>query len=673
MVHPMLLGIEWMDPNWLLDRFGTELFWISLLIVFVECGLFFPILPGDTLLFALGLFIATGQLDLFPGPPFVELLIAMAALAGGRLPRQRGRLRDRAQDRPAALRARRPDHQAQVLRPDRRRSSTSHGNKALVIGRFVPFVRTYITVVAGVTRMDRRRFFLWSLVGAVLWVLSISLLGFFLGDAFPGLGESIDKLIIVILAFSVIPIAIEWWRHRRTNAPGAEIGPTTAVPTATSPAATSTDVVRRPAGQPWTASSWARVSTDLTSRPTSASGFSPAGERSIAHTTTSTTAPSVAQRAGRVADGATGRDHVLDDGDPSTGHVGALGELGGAVLLGLLAHEQRRQPGPRADHRGDRDAAELEAAEQLGVLGQQVDHLRGHPVEQAGLGLEEVLVEVGVGDLAGAEGELPGQAADGVDVGGEGGVGGHGPDLSDAAWVAWGRAHREAARQPRPAWPTSRRPSSARCRRSPCGPARSTSARASPTWTARQSVIEAVGGGARRRRQPVRPRHRHPLAAGRDRAPPAAPLRPRPSTPTARSSSPPGAPRPSPRPCSAWSTRATRWSCSSPTTTPTSRCSTCAARVAARSRCGRRTSAPTSTSCAPRSPTRTRVILLNTPHNPTGTVLTRDELQVVADLAIEHDVLVVTDEVYEHLVFDDAGSTRGTCRSRRCPGCGSAR
>ena len=79
-VQPMLLGIDWMDPNWLLDRFGTALFWISLLIVFVECGLFFPILPGDTLLFAIGLFIATGQLDLFPGPPFVELLIAMAAL-----------------------------------------------------------------------------------------------------------------------------------------------------------------------------------------------------------------------------------------------------------------------------------------------------------------------------------------------------------------------------------------------------------------------------------------------------------------------------------------------------------------------------------------------------------------------------------------------------------------
>jgi N-succinyldiaminopimelate aminotransferase len=65
---------------------------------------------------------------------------------------------------------------------------------------------------------------------------------------------------------------------------------------------------------------------------------------------------------------------------------------------------------------------------------------------------------------------------------------------------------------------------------------------------------------------------------------------------------------------------------------------------------------------------RTRLILLNTPHNPTGTVLTREELQVVADLAIEHDVLVVTDEVYEHLVFDDARSAEGHVPIATLPG-----
>ena len=220
-VHPLLLGIDWMDPNWLLDRFGAALFWISLVIVFVECGLFFPILPGDTLLFALGLFIATGQLDLLPGPPFVELLVVMAALIvaaflGNVVGYEIGRkIGPPLYERDGRIIKRKYFDQTTAF-------FDRHGNKALVIGRFVPFVRTYVTVVAGVTRMDRGRFFLWSLVGAVLWVASITVGGFFLGAAFPSLGENIDKAIIVIVAFSLLPVVWEWWRHRRSDAPEAD-------------------------------------------------------------------------------------------------------------------------------------------------------------------------------------------------------------------------------------------------------------------------------------------------------------------------------------------------------------------------------------------------------------------------------------------------------------------
>ena len=79
---PMLLGMDWMDPNWLLDQFGGAFYWISLLIVFIECGLFFPFLPGDTLLFALGLFLNSGRIDIFGTPPLVELVIAFVLLTG---------------------------------------------------------------------------------------------------------------------------------------------------------------------------------------------------------------------------------------------------------------------------------------------------------------------------------------------------------------------------------------------------------------------------------------------------------------------------------------------------------------------------------------------------------------------------------------------------------------
>lgn len=222
-VDPMLLGMDWMDPNWLLDRFGDELFWLSLVIIFVECGLFFPFLPGDSLLFAMGLFIAGERIDVFPGGPAPELLVALAlftaaAFLGNVAGYEIGRaLGPPLYNREGRILKRKYFDQTEAF-------FDKHGNKALVIGRFVPFVRTYITVVAGVTRMDRRRFFTWSLVGAVLWVLSITLLGYFLGTAFPALGENIDKAIIAIIAFSVIPVVWEWWRHRRTHAPGAEIG-----------------------------------------------------------------------------------------------------------------------------------------------------------------------------------------------------------------------------------------------------------------------------------------------------------------------------------------------------------------------------------------------------------------------------------------------------------------
>jgi len=216
LLQPMLLGMDWMDPNWLLDNFGGQLFWLSLVIIFVECGLFFPFLPGDTLLFAMGLFIAGEKIDVVPGPPGVDLLVALVLFtAAGFLGNVAGYEIGRAIGPPLY------DRNGRILKRKYFDQTSAffdkYGNKALVIGRFVPFVRTYITVVAGVTRMSRARFFMWSAVGAVLWVLSITLLGYFLGSKFSSLGENIDKAIILILAFSLVPIIYEWWKHRRES------------------------------------------------------------------------------------------------------------------------------------------------------------------------------------------------------------------------------------------------------------------------------------------------------------------------------------------------------------------------------------------------------------------------------------------------------------------------
>ncbi len=213
--------MDWMNPDWLLSQFGTTLFWISLAIIFIECGLFFPFLPGDTLLFAMGLFIASERIDVFDTGRQAELLIALvlfsaAAFLGNVAGYEIGRaMGPRLYHRDGRVLKQKYFDQTGVF-------FDKHGSKALVIGRFVPFVRTYITVVAGVTVMERRKFFTWSAVGAVMWVFSITLLGYFLGAAFPALGENIDLAIIVILAISVVPVAFEWWRHKRTASRLAE-------------------------------------------------------------------------------------------------------------------------------------------------------------------------------------------------------------------------------------------------------------------------------------------------------------------------------------------------------------------------------------------------------------------------------------------------------------------
>ena len=217
----MLFGLDWMDPNWLLNEFGGLFFWVSLAIIVVECGLFFPFLPGDSLLFAIGLFIAGGKIEIIPGGHVANLVFALVVLslgafAGNVIGYEIGRwIGPPLYERDGRILKRKYFDQTSAF-------FDTHGNKAMVIGRFVPFVRTYITVVAGVTRMDRRRFFLWSAVGAVGWVCSITLLGYFLGQTFPWLKDNIDYAILAILAFSVIPIAYEWWRHKRSSSPDAE-------------------------------------------------------------------------------------------------------------------------------------------------------------------------------------------------------------------------------------------------------------------------------------------------------------------------------------------------------------------------------------------------------------------------------------------------------------------
>ncbi|QKE85938.1 VTT domain-containing protein [Arthrobacter sp. NEB 688] len=203
------LGPNWMDPQYLLATYGQAFFWISLAIVFVECGLFFPILPGDSLLFAVGLFVASGQLQ-------VNLFVAMGALfAAAFLGNVVGYELGRGLGAPLRNRDGRIIKRQYFDKTEE--FFDRYGAKALVLGRFVPIVRTYITVVAGIGRMERRHFFTWSAVGAALWVGVVTLAGHFLGNvAF--VKDNLEVVILAIVLVSVVPVVIEWLRHRRSAA-----------------------------------------------------------------------------------------------------------------------------------------------------------------------------------------------------------------------------------------------------------------------------------------------------------------------------------------------------------------------------------------------------------------------------------------------------------------------
>lgn len=206
------LGPDFMDPNYLLSQFGGAFFWISLLIVFIECGVLFPLLPGDSLLFAIGLFTATSATSGFDVPLWQSMpALMIAAFAGNVAGYEIGRAAGgRLYERDGRVIKRKYFDQTSAF-------FDRHGNKALVIGRFVPIVRTFITLVAGASRMDRKRFFTWSAIGAVLWVASVMLAGLALGKTFPSLGKNIDVVIMAIVLISVVPVAFEWVRHRKAS------------------------------------------------------------------------------------------------------------------------------------------------------------------------------------------------------------------------------------------------------------------------------------------------------------------------------------------------------------------------------------------------------------------------------------------------------------------------
>lgn len=203
----MALGPSWLDPDQLLRMLGPYVLAGLCLIIFAECGLlvgFF--MPGDSLLFTAGLFVANGLID----TPIwlVCLLLTGCAVAGNVVGYYLGY-------RAGPALFNRPDSRLfkREYVDKTHAFFDKYGARAIVLGRFVPIVRTFITAVAGVGRMDRREYFTYSILGGVGWAAGVTLLGFWLGGIM-FVRNHVELILIGIVALSIIPIVIETIRVR---------------------------------------------------------------------------------------------------------------------------------------------------------------------------------------------------------------------------------------------------------------------------------------------------------------------------------------------------------------------------------------------------------------------------------------------------------------------------
>jgi len=191
----------------LAQNYGAWVYAVLFVIVFLETGVVVtPFLPGDSLLFVAGTIAAAGALNIHA----LVLLLIAAAVAGDSLNYAIGRY--------LGPRVFRFDDSRFFKRAyvDRTHAFFErHGGKAIIIARFVPIVRTYAPFVAGIGAMRYRRFLMFNVTGAVLWVALLAYAGFFFGNL-PLVRNNLTAVILGIIVLSIMPGIVEFWRARRT-------------------------------------------------------------------------------------------------------------------------------------------------------------------------------------------------------------------------------------------------------------------------------------------------------------------------------------------------------------------------------------------------------------------------------------------------------------------------
>jgi membrane-associated protein len=179
-------------------------------IVFTETGLLIGFfLPGDSLLVTAGFLSSQGYLNVY----LMGILLSVAAIVGDSVGYAIGKA--------TGPRLFKREDSLFFNKKHLQRAHAfyeKHGGKTIVLARFMPIIRTFAPVVAGVAEMHYRSFVLYNIVGGLLWVWSMLFTGYFLGRYIPGINEHIDLVILTVIFLSILPGIIGWLRERRAAA-----------------------------------------------------------------------------------------------------------------------------------------------------------------------------------------------------------------------------------------------------------------------------------------------------------------------------------------------------------------------------------------------------------------------------------------------------------------------
>lgn len=206
--------LEFLNPETIIQYGGLGLL---LFIIFAETGLFFGFfLPGDSLLFIAGLLSGSKYLEV--GLAVLIPSLFVAAISGSTVGYFTGRWAgDYLENKKDSLLFKKK----YIVMT--REFYLRHGKLALILGRFLPIIRTFVTILAGMARIRFSEFLLFNVIGALIWVLLMVLAGHWLGNIFPKLSDYLEVVVLVIIGISVIPVLVVWSKERlRSKGEGAK-------------------------------------------------------------------------------------------------------------------------------------------------------------------------------------------------------------------------------------------------------------------------------------------------------------------------------------------------------------------------------------------------------------------------------------------------------------------